>query len=148
MKRLVAIFLSLFMIVSCCVVYVSAGGTNIVSTTEYFDDGSYVVSEIVQSNSLVRTTKSGTKTSTYYLSTGVAVFAVKLTGTFSYTYGESAKATSASVIVTTYSDDAVYKSKFATYQNATCYGSGTVSYLGYTKTLTPQLTCDIYGNLS
>lgn len=149
-KKLVSLLLVIVLIVSCCSFAVSAEQieTEPKSTVEYFEDGSYVVTVLEESNSLARTGKSGKKTSTYYNSDDEPMYAVTLTGTFSYTYGVSAEATGASTQVITYVSEAKYVSKTATYRNATAYGSGTVSYLGYTRVSSVNITCDIYGKLS
>lgn len=114
---------------------------------EYFDDGSYIITEwdITPSS---RTSASKTKKSTYYSSNDVAIFAVSLTGQFSYTYGSSAKATSQNVSVTVYSDSASYVTKSSSRSSASVYGSGTVYYAGRNRTLSLQMTCSIYGNIS
>ena len=65
---------------------------------EYFDDGSYVITEWDVTVPSPHTTASRTKKSTYYSSNDVAIFAVSLTGQFSYTYGSSAKATGQSFL--------------------------------------------------
>ena len=86
--------------------------------------------------------------STYYGSNNKAIFAVTLTGQFDYTYGVSAKATSASVTVTIYDSSAEYVTKSATYGSATAYGSGTAKVNATSRTLNVKITCDIYGNLT
>ena len=93
-------------------------------------------------------TKSGTKVSTYYTSDNEKVFAVKLTGYFDYTYGSNVTATNQSVSVVLYKDEASFVTKSSRRSGATVYGSGTVSYLGYTRAKSLTLTCDVYGNLS
>lgn len=114
---------------------------------EYFDDGSYIITEwdITPSS---RTSASKTKKSTYYSSNDVAIFAVSLTGQFSYTYGSSAKATSQSVSVSIYDSAATYVTKSSSRSGAAVYGSGTVRYQGVNRTLSLQMTCSIYGNIS
>ena len=117
-------------------------------TVEYLADGSYYVTELEESNSLARASKTGTKTTTYYTSSDVKVFAVKLTGTFTYTSGVSAAATSQSVDVILYQSSAQYITHSSRRSGATVYGSGTVSYGGLTIAKAVNITCDIYGNLS
>lgn len=115
---------------------------------EYFDDGSYVITEWDVTVPSPHTTASRTKKSTYYSSNDVAIFAVSLTGQFSYTYGSSAKATGQSVSVSIYDDSTTYVTKSSSRSGATVYGSGTVRYRGANRTLSLQMTCSIYGNIS
>ena len=65
-------------------------------TVEYLPDGSYFVTELTRENSLLRSSQGGSKTSTYYNSNDVAIFAVTVHGSFTYSYGVSSSATSAS----------------------------------------------------
>lgn len=115
---------------------------------EYFEDGSYVITEWDTTSDSARTSVSRTKKSTYYSSNDVAIFAVSLTGQFTYTYGSSAKATGQSVTVTIYDDSTTYVTKSSSRSGATVYGSGTVRYQGANRTLSLQMTCSIYGNIS
>lgn len=150
MKRFLSFFLVFTLIISCCSSYVFAEqvATKPQTSVEYFEDGSYTITVLEETSSLARAAKSGKKTKSYYTSNDVLIFAVTLTGTFSYTYGQSATATGASVVVSLYHDDAEFVTKSATYRNATAYGSGTVSYFGVTRAISTNITCDIYGNLS
>lgn len=149
MKRFVSVILVLMLIIACSIA-VSADQIDIEPKTEieYFADGSYTITVLEETNSLARAAKSGQKTKTYYTSNDEPVFSVTVTGTFSYTYGVSAAATKSSGVVTLYMDEASLVSKSATYRNATAYASGTVSYLGLTRAMTVDISCDKYGNLS
>ena len=118
------------------------------STIEYLDDGSYIITEWETAPTATRSVSSKTKTSTYYSSSGSAIFSVSLTGNFTYTSGVSAKATSQSASVTVYSDSASYVTKSSSRSGASVYGSGTVYYAGRNRTLSLQMTCDVYGNIS
>lgn len=113
---------------------------------EYLEDGSYIVTEWIDSTSSTRSSTSETKRSTYYGVNGNAVFSVSLTGHFTYTYGSSARALSQSVSVAVYDSSASYVSKSSSRSGATVYGSGTVAFGGINKTLSLQISCDIYGN--
>ena len=115
---------------------------------EYFEDGSYVITEWDTTAASTRTPASKTKKSTYYSSNDVAIFAVSLTGEFTYTYGTSAKATGQSVSVSIYDDSTTYVTKSSSRSGATVYGSGTVRYQGVNRTLSLQMTCSIYGYIS
>lgn len=118
------------------------------STIEYLDDGSYIITEWETAPTATRSVSSKTKTSTYYSSSGSAIFSVSLTGNFTYTSGVSVKATSQSASVTVYSDSASYVTKSSSRSGASVYGSGTVYYAGRNRTLSLQMTCDVYGNIS
>ncbi len=147
MKRFLSIILVALMLVSCSIV-ASAEQVEPKTEIEYFEDGSYTVTVLEETNSFARAAKSGQKVKTYYTASDEPVYSVTVTGTFSYTYGVSAEATASSVVVSLYKDAASLVSKSATYRNATAYASGTVSYLGYTRASTVSISCDIYGNLS
>ena len=118
------------------------------STIEYLDDGSYIITEWETAPTATRSVSSKTKTSTYYSSSGSAIFSVSLTGNFTYTSGVSAKATSQSASVTVYSDSASYVTKSSSRSGAPVYGSGTVYYAGRNRTLSLHMPCDVYGNIS
>ena len=94
------------------------------------------------------TSKSGSKTKTYYSASNTAIFSVTVTGGFSYTYGVSASATSSVATVYIFDSSATFVSKNAYTSGATAYATGTVKYRGNSATLTVSLTCDKYGNLS
>lgn len=145
--KVIASLFCVVLLLSCLTFQVSA---QTVRDVEYFDDGSYVVTELTVNidNPFARTGKSGSKTSTYYGSNNKAYFAVTLTGQFNYTYGSSAKATGASTSVTVYDSSASYVTKSATYSGATATGTGTVKVNATSRTLTVKITCDKYGNLS
>lgn len=145
MKKIISVLACLALLISCFSFGVSATEAK---TVEYLEDGSYIVTEFQCSNPNARTATNGAKVSTYYTSSNKAVFSVTLTGYFTYTKGVSAKATSANVVVSIYDDTAEYISKSSSTSGATAYGAGTVSYLGYAKTLSLQITCDVNGNLS
>lgn len=147
MKRLLSSILCICLLVSCFAVSVCAEEYSSFSVY-YLADGSYFVTEVIETNPLARTTKSGTKVSTYYTSDNEKVFAVKLTGYFDYTYGSNVTATNQSVSVVLYKDEASFVTKSSRRSGATVYGSGTISYLGYTRAKSLTLTCDVYGNLS
>ena len=109
MKKLMALLLSLVTVLSMtCVAF--AGEMPTTSNTypaeyEYFDDGSYIVTTITESSSILTRasgSKTASKTSKYYSSSGSALWSVTVTGSFSYT-GSSAKCTSSSVSANSYS---------------------------------------------
>lgn len=96
MKKMLSLMMALVLICSCIALPASAQETEeVVVENEYGSDIGYFVTVIEESPSLLRAggTKSGAKSATYYTSTGVAQFTVKVTATFSYN-GTSATATS------------------------------------------------------
>lgn len=136
------------MSVSATSVYTPNHSLSANQNIEYFEDGSYVITEWDTTAASTRTLASKTKKSTYYSSNDVAIFAVSLTGEFTYTYGTSAKATGQSVSVSIYDDSTTYVTKSSSRSGATVYGSGTVCYQGVNRTLSLQMTCSIYGYIS
>ena len=78
----------------------------------------------------------------------MAIFAVTVHGSFTYSYGVSSSATSASCTVTTYSTSASFNSKDAWTSGKSAYGYGSVSYKGTNTGRTVSISCDSYGNLS
>jgi len=146
--RLLGVVLCLCLFASSNVAF--AAEPDAVSTTTYVNpDGSYVVEEIVEYGSeLARaSSKTGSKTSTYYTASNVRVFAVKVTGTFTYT-GSSATAESSTATVSIYDSDAEYITKSAYTSGRTAYASGTVEYLGERCVLPTSLSCSNTGVLS
>ena len=109
---------------------------------------SFFVTELTRENSLLRSSQGGSKTSTYYNSNYVAIFAVTVHGSFTYSYGVSSSATSASCTVTTYSTSASFQSKDAWTSGNSAYGYANVSYKGRNTSRTVSISCDSYGNLS
>jgi len=93
-------------------------------------------------------TTSGTKTATHYSAQGVAIWKVTVSGTFTYTPGVSAKATSASVTVGIADEDIKFIEKDSYTSSASAYGYGKVKYGIDYLGKTVKLTCDTYGNLS
>lgn len=154
MKRTIKITIALVLclcVFACtvCAQSVSATGTLVSSTTYVNADGSYVVEEIMEySNPNARaSTKSGSKTATYYTSSNERIFAVKVTGTFTYT-GSSATAESASATVSIYNSSASYVTKSAYTSGRTAYASGTVKYYGLNYVQDVALSCSNTGVLS
>lgn len=151
MKRvLVSILCCLFVFCSTIPAYASTSevSNSVKTVTEYFEDGSYVITKLEVVPSMARTAKTYTKTSTYYTSSNKAIFSVSLTGNFSYTYNVSSTATGQSVSVSIHDSSASYVTRTSSRSGATVYGSGTVSYAGRNKTLSVSITCDKYGNVS
>ena len=146
MKRVLTFVLIFTLVVSCFVVSANAAETT--RTVEYLSDGSYYIIEVEESNSLARASKTGTKSATYYTASDVKVFTVRVTGTFTYTAGVSATATSQRAEVALHQSGARLVDCSSRRSGATVYGSGIVSYGGFTISKSVNLTCDTYGNLS
>ncbi len=91
-------------------------------------------------------TKRGTKTAVY-TAAGTSIYAVSVTGDFTYD-GTTSKATSADSSVATYVDGVSITSRDAYTFGASAVASATVSYKGETLSKTVRLTCDRNGNLS
>lgn len=118
-------------------------------SVEYLEDGSYFVIEITQDMPRGRDySTSGTKTGTYYNSSGALIWKLTVRGSFSYNPGVSAKATSASATVAIADSSAKFVSKNAWTSGASAYGYAQVKYGSVTQSKTVVLTCDKYGNLS
>lgn len=160
MRKIFAFLLTFIMALSTtCVAF--AGEMPAPSNTypakyEYFDDGSYMVTTITESSSILTRasgSKTASKTSTYHSGSGSALWSVTVTGSFSYT-GSSAKCTSSSVSANSYSSLWKINSKSASKSGATAkatakayqYNSNGKYITSVTKTV--GLTCSINGNLS
>lgn len=105
MKKISALLSVVLMLLSFCPSTAFAEEIVTDRYVEYFDDGSYIVTEIETSNISVLSSSTVTniKTSSYYDSDNVKNWTVKLTGTFSYT-GSSASCTKSTVNYTIYND--------------------------------------------
>ena len=150
MKRFFALILvALVLLAALPMAATAASQDKLVSTfTEYFDDGSYAVTNVYESAIQPRTGKSGYAETSYYTANSTLIFIVGVQGSFEYTYGVSVKATSATASVAVYDSKTSFVSKNAYTSGASAIGSGTVSYSGSTITRTAKVTCDKYGNLS
>lgn len=153
MKRFFALFISVFMAMHILVHPVSAAESVteehivISQIIENMGDGSYYIETIsIPAAQTYANTKKGTKTA-QYISSGTTVYALSVTGTFTYD-GTTADATSASYSITTYVEDATVKSCNAYTSGASAVATGSVSYKGFTLQKTVTLTCDKNGNLS
>ena len=120
--------------------------------TIYFEDGSYLVTEMMISNSRASGSVNGSKPSTYYNSSGVAQWKVVLSGSFSFT-GSTSSCTSSSMDVIILDSSWYTISKNATRGGNSATGSATIGEKvgGVTVTKIPvnlTLSCDANGNLS
>lgn len=141
MKRVLALVLTVLLLSSFSMVAFAAPADKLISTTtEYSEDGSYIVTEIYESAIQPRTGKTGYAESTYYSSNGSKIFVVTVNGTFSYVEAVTSTATSATASVSIYSNKASFVSKNAYISGATAVATGTVNYSGDTITKTVTLT--------
>lgn len=161
MKKLMALLLSLVTVLSMtCVAF--AGEMPTTSNTypaeyEYFDDGSYIVTTITEEPAVsfarAGNTKTGSKTSKYYSSSGTAMWYVTVNGTFSYN-GSTATCTNASVTAGSYSASWKINSKSSKHSGSSASGTAKATmydtYGNYVKsaTKTVTLTCSKTGTLS
>lgn len=153
MKRLISLLTAIFLFVALpCTTLASdiATSTSENSQITYLDDGSYYVTTITES--LVRSTKTGSRSTTYYSSSDVAQWKVTVKGTFSYD-GTSATCTSASHTVTIYDDDwyTYSQNSYESSNKAIAEVTMKLKMLGIvinTRDVTITLTCDKNGNLS
>lgn len=121
-------------------------------TIEYLENGYYIITELNYPSYSVQaiataSTKSGSKTLTYYESSGTAIWSVTVNGTFTYTYGVSATATSATATVNIYNSNASYVSKSAYISGNTATATGTIRYDGANMSRSVSVSCDKYGNV-
>lgn len=152
MKRIFSLLVCILVAASILVFPVSAAELPadeqiIVSrTVQNMGDGFYCIETIsVPAVQPYANTKTGTKTA-QFVSSGTTVFALSVTGTF--TYGSTSEATSASYSITTYVENATVKDCSAHTSGASAVATGSVSYQGFTLQKTVTLTCDKNGNLS
>ena len=155
MKKLMALLLSLVTVLSMtCVAFAGEIPTTFKTYPaeyEYFDDGSYIVTTITESSSILTRasgSKTASKTAKYYSSSGSALWSVTVTGNFSYT-GTSATCKSASVSTKIYNSAWSIISSYAkpSGASATAAASAKSSKNSTYKTLTVTLTCKSNGTI-
>ena len=117
-----------------------------------FDDGSYLIVQVMTKGGRSAGSISASKPYTYYNSNGTAQWQVALHGSFTYD-GSSARCTSASVSVDIYNSSWYNVSKNASRSGNTAHGSATMGLRSagvtvMTVPVTMTLTCDANGNLS
>lgn len=144
----------LTLIICCAFFFITANASDESITSSVRIDlpnGDYVIETITENAGISTTraasTKSGYKTSVYYNSSDVAIFGVRVDGTFSYTE-TSSWSTSASATVYIYDDSGSYVSKSASYSSNYATATGKVKYNYVTIPRTVTLYCDKNGNLS
>lgn len=131
-----------------------------IESTEYFDNGVYCITTTDYADtgiSAYSTTKSGSKTKTYYDQSNKAVCAIKLTGTFVYESGESVKCTDITYTTYKYDSDWSIESVNTYITNDTLSSTAHATYkvvhrtLGITTNIfsaSNYVKCTIYGVFS
>lgn len=115
---------------------------------EYLDDGSYFITEIIDESIARASTKTATKRTTYVTSTGVSIWQLSVTGTFSYEYGISSRATNSVANLEFFSTNATKDVLNAYYVGSDAYGYASVYYIDRFTYKELKLTCDKYGNIT
>lgn len=161
MRKIFAFLLTFIMALSTtCVAFAgeqtAAGNSHPVEYT-CFEDGSYIVTTITEEPAVsfarAGNTKTGSKTSKYYSSSGTAMWYVTVNGTFSYN-GSTATCTNASVTAGSYSASWKINSKSSKHSGSSASGTAKATmydtYGNYVKsaTKTVTLTCSKTGTLS
>lgn len=119
----------------------------ICQTVEDLGNGSFFIETIyVPSIQLYSNTKTGTKMAQFIYS-GNPIFAISVTGTFTYD-GSTSDATSSLCKIVTYVEDAEIVSYDAYTSGTSAVATGSVKYKRITIPKTVTLTCDKDGNLS
>lgn len=149
MKRLIPLLVLVILIAGILPV-VACAEENTLETIR-FDDGSYMMVEMVFGRVRASGSVTGSKKYTYYNSDDVSQWRAVLTGSFSYS-GSSATCSSSSVDVTVYNSDWYVVSKLADKSGNTATASVTMG-LPYDGTVAKvpvklNLKCDANGNLS
>lgn len=156
MKRFLSVFCAFILLIVLFSSVIEASDSQIMtvcSSVEYLENGDYIITELIiePTSSLntknIASTKPGKKTATYYNSVGTRIWDVTVNGIFSYTYGVSATATSATATVNIYSTHASFVSKSAYTSGNTATATGTVAYNSVSTTMSVSVSCDKYGNL-
>lgn len=130
----------------------AAEDVNSTSETIYYDDGSYaVITTSVEAPKIVimatASTKTGSRTFSYYDSNSRLQWTFTVKGTFSYD-GKSARATSVSTSYNISGTGWSYVSATKSTSGATAKGTGTFSKGGSKVTQTVSLTCSKTGVIS
>ncbi len=129
--------------------------------TIYYQDGSYAVITLTEERSAEKEStfarafsyiRNGSKTYTYYNSSGVTEWSATLNASFTYD-GSTATCTAANCQVTIYNNAWYVVSNSSSYSGNTATANVTMGYrlLGNTvgtKSITITLSCDANGNLS
>jgi len=150
MKRLLAFALILSFVF--CFVPFNAQAAETTTTVQYFEDGSYIVTEITVSNSR-SITKVASKNKTYYDTNDQIQWKITVTGEFLYD-GATATCTYSSGTYTIYATDKwQYSSGYSSYSgNSATYTATllrlTLGIVVDRPTFSVTVTCDPNGNIS
>ena len=151
-KKLSVLFLCLLMLFSCPLTALASENETTEVDVEYFDDGSYLVTETTFDNTLTRaSTKSATRRLTYFNANDVSEWYFELSATFSYT-GSSVTCTRADVATKIYNDQWKVKDTSSSKSGGKATGTIEIKYtvMGVTiKTVTKTLilTCSRDGTI-
>ena len=151
-KELSVLFLCLLMLFSCPLTALASENETTEVDVEYFDDGSYLVTETTFDNTLTRaSTKSATRRLTYFNANDVSEWYFELSATFSYT-GSSVTCTRADVATKIYNDQWKVKDTSSSKSGGKATGTIEIKYtvMGVTiKTVTKTLilTCSRDGTI-
>lgn len=156
-KRLFSCLLTIALLFSLCgfTCFAAPGSTNEQNHVqiETFDDGSYIVDELIihepegLSTLASYKTKSATRTYTYYNAANKKAWTFSLTGTFKYN-GSTSSATAASVSSETFVIGWKCDSKSASKSGATAKGTATFKNIVQTKNISIGLKCSANGTIS
>lgn len=150
MKKIVAVLLCVVLIFSVMSLSVSAYEPEDILVSrevEILDNGDMIVTEKYLDAVQPYTGTSGHATRTYTNALGKDMWALRVYGTFTYTYGVSAQATSAEAVVALYDSGCSLVSKNAYTHSNTATATCSVQYGGAVTNAHVDLSCDIYGNL-
>lgn len=151
-RRLISILLIIFALGTLPMDVYAEAEQNDVNNVIYFDDGSYIVFSIEETNTRAAYTKTATKKTTYYDGSGNVEWEARLQASFTYN-GATSSCTSADCTVDI-SENAWYVvSESTSYSGSTATTNLTmgekllfITIAKYDYTIT--LTCDKDGNLS
>ncbi|BDF70684.1 hypothetical protein CE91St41_20870 [Oscillospiraceae bacterium] len=145
-KRLTAILTLLFCLSMCLPTLAAEVSTTKATQIIWFEDGSHA--EIVTLVSLARSTKSGSKSYTYWNSSNIKAFTYTLNGEFFYDT-KTSRATSASASYSIYLSGWSLSSHDETASGSTVYGDATFKGPGgASEDVSLTLTCDKNGNIT
>ncbi len=158
MKKLFIFMLTALMTFNIIFPFPVLANTNSTNTTEYtyYDDGSYMITSIIDEPTIpvTRSTSTTTKSkiASYYSSSNVELWYVKVTGTFTYN-GTSSKCTSSSVSAASYDKNWQISNRSASKSgsSATAKATGKLyqnDIVRKTINKTVTLTCSAKGTFS
>lgn len=127
MKKIISVLLAILIVIFMCPTNAFAAEAATNQYVEYFDDGSYIITEFETSgtSTFATSTTSKTKYSSYYNSNGDIEWRVSLTGTFTYT-GSSSICTKATKSYNIYNDNWKVTSSSASKSSNKATGNFTV----------------------